>query len=231
MGMAESPRVFVSYAGEDREIAKAVARDLTAMGIPTFYDRDSLALGDSVVDRIHEAMSVADYGVLIVSPDFLSKNWPRHETRQLVQDYIEGRTRLLPIWHDVSMEEVREHQPALSGIWAANTDEGLRSVVRALAAQMTEAATVAVVPTYQQPVERFLAGTGELTQGIEGPAFTMWEALVHMDGEEFPIFVDGRMLERGDLLVRACALLAEGDPDFLLNPNDLRQLKSMCEAL
>ncbi|MDQ3726005.1 MAG: toll/interleukin-1 receptor domain-containing protein, partial [Actinomycetota bacterium] len=134
-------QAFVSYAGEDREIAEAIARDLTQLGVPTFYDRDSLQPGDSIVDRIHDALAQADFGVLIVSPEFLQKDWPQQETRQLVRDYIEGRTRLLPVWHNVTPDLVREHQPALADIWAVDTENGLREVVRELASQMVEAST------------------------------------------------------------------------------------------
>ena len=62
-------QAFVSYAGEDREVAAAIARDLTSLGVPTFYDRDSLNPGDSIVDRIHLALAQADFGILVVSPD------------------------------------------------------------------------------------------------------------------------------------------------------------------
>lgn len=83
-------QAFVSYAGEDREVAQAIARDLTQLGVPIFYDRDSLNVGDSIIDRIHDALNQADFGILVVSPEFLEKNWPQHETRQLVRDYIEA---------------------------------------------------------------------------------------------------------------------------------------------
>jgi hypothetical protein len=206
--VAEDSRAFVSYAGEDREVAEAIAHDLTQLGIATFYDRDSLKPGDSIVERIHEALAVADFGVLIVSPDFLDKDWPRQETRQLVRDYIEGRTRLLPVWHNVAYEQVREKQPALADIWATNTESGLRAVVRELAGQMVEATTIAVVPVYQRPVERFRAGDGELTEGIEGPAFNAWEALIHFAPEQFPFFVEGEIIERAELLSRAGEIIA-----------------------
>lgn len=228
--MADEVRAFVSYAGEDREVAEGIARDLSQMGIPAFYDRDSLQLGDSIVERIHEALTQADFGVLVVSPDFLQKDWPRHETRQLVRDYIEGRTRLLAVWHNVSSEEVREKQPALADIWAANTEDGLRAVVRSLAAQMVEAPTVAVVPVYQRPVERFRMGVGELTEGIEGPAFNAWEALMHFDGDQFPIFVEGEIIERSELLTRAAEVIAADEGALGVSASTLRALKRLCNA-
>jgi TIR domain len=223
-------QAFVSYAGEDREIAEAIARDLTQLGVPTFYDRDSLEPGDSIVDRIHSALAQADFGVLIVSPEFLQKDWPQQETRQLVRDYIEGRTRLLPVWHNVTPEQVREHQPALSDIWAVSTENGLREVVRKLASQMIEASTIAVVPVYQQPVARFKMGHGELTLGIEGPAFNMWEALLHFEPGKFPMFVDGEIIHRSELVARAQEWIAGDEAGIPVSPEELERLKEICTA-
>jgi hypothetical protein len=223
-------QAFVSYAGEDREVAEAIARDLTNLGVPTFYDRDSLEPGDSIVDRIHDALARADFGVLVVSPDFLQKDWPQQETRQLVRDYIEGRTRLLPVWHNVTPDQVREHQPALADIWAVNTENGLRAVVRELAGQMIEAPTIAAVPVYQQPVERFRMGNGELTLGVEGPAFNLWEALLHFEPERFPLFVAGETIHRSELLARAAECMLGDDVAIPVSPQDLKRLKELCNA-
>ncbi|HSS42601.1 MAG TPA: toll/interleukin-1 receptor domain-containing protein [Solirubrobacterales bacterium] len=225
-----SMQAFVSYAGEDREVAEAVARDLTQLGVPTFYDRDSLNVGDSIVERIHDALTQADFGILVVSPEFLEKDWPQHETRQLVRDYIEGRTRLLPVWHNVTPDLVRDRQPALADIWAVNTENGLRAVVRELASQMIEAPTVAVVPIYQQPVERFKSGHGELTLGIEGPAFNLWEALLHFEPDKFPMFVSGETIQRSELITRAAECLSGEDAAVPVSTEDRKRLKELCNS-
>lgn len=157
--------VFVSYAGEDREVAEAIARGLIEAGVPTFFDRFSLKVGDSVLGRIEEGLAISDHGVLIVSSAFLEKDWPRHETTRMVRDYIEGRRRLLPVWHDVSAADVRRRQPALEDIWATDTAVGLRQVVTDLIEAMLGVGTVAVAPLHEQPLHRFLQGEAELTLG------------------------------------------------------------------
>jgi hypothetical protein len=226
----EDPRAFVSYAGEDRDVAESIARDLNQMGIPTFYDRDSLNPGDSIVDQVHKALAQVDFGVLVISPSFLEKNWPRQETRQLVRNYIDGRTRLLPVWHNVSYEQVDERQPALADIWAVNTEDGLRAVVRGLAGQMMKDTTIAVVPVYQRPVERFRMGVGELTEGIDGAAFNAWEALLHFAPDEFPFFVEGEIIERSELLTRAGEIIFADEGAMNADAATLRKLKELCNA-
>lgn len=194
--------VFVSYASGDREVAEAIARGLTELGIPTFFDRFSIEVGESVVESVQRGLASAKFGVIVVSPDSLTKNWPRAEVKQLMRAQIEDRTRLLPVWHNVTAAEVREHQPGLEDVWAANTAAGLRAVIRTLAVRIVDA-NPAVVPLYQRPVERFLNGDGELTLGVEGPTFTIWEALLDLPEATLPMYVEGEVLDRRTLLLRA----------------------------
>lgn len=194
--------VFVSYASEDREVAEAIAKGLTDLGIPTFFDRFSLEVGESVFESVQRGLASAKFGVIVVSTESLTKDWPREEVRQLRRAQIEDRTRLLPVWHNVTAEEVREHQTGLEDVWAANTQDGLRAVVRALAGRIV-GANPAVVPLHQKPVERFLNGDGELTLGVEGPAFTIWEAILDLPVDTFPLYVEGELLDRKTMLLCA----------------------------
>jgi hypothetical protein len=225
------PEVFVSYASEDREVAERIARELTEMGIPTFFDRFSLKVGESTVESIQRGLSSAKFGVVILSPHYLEKDWPREELKQLFRGHIENRQVLLPVWHNVTQDLVRERQPGLEDIWATNTDDGLRAVVRALAEQIVGAKTVTVVPLYQRPVERFLNGEGELTLGIEGPAFTMWEALLNFGPDAFPLYVEGETLERDLMLQRAAEILARRPEAAAIIGDDGREkVAEMCRT-
>jgi hypothetical protein len=95
---------------------------------------------------------------------------------------------------------------------------------------MVEAATIAVVPVYQRPVERFRMGVGDLTEGIEGPAFSAWEALMHFEADQFPIFVEGEIIERSELLGRAGELIAADEGALEVSAATLRELKRLCNT-
>jgi hypothetical protein len=43
----------------------------------------------------------------------------------------------------------------------------------------------AEVPSWEEPVHRFKYGRGELMKGVNGPVFTVWEALIHFDDSQF----------------------------------------------
>jgi hypothetical protein len=70
------------------------------------------------------------------------------------------------------------------------------------------AGTVALVPSYADPIHQFLSGRGELVVAGDGPAFTLWEALVHFQDGDYPIWAGGRLFIRDDLLVQAWQLLS-----------------------
>lgn len=203
VGRQQTHDLFLSYAGEDRAVAQELANSLRSMGLNVWWDRFELRPGDRILDRVNAGLANSSYGVLLLSPAFLSKPWPQYETDILVREFIEGRRRVLPVWHGVTKEMLEERQPGLAGIWAITTDEGVPQVARQLAAEMVEAAgTIATIPGYSDPVFRFLAGRGELAVS-EGGAFTLWEALVHFTDENYPIWLSGRLYEREDLLVQA----------------------------
>ncbi len=61
----------------------------------------------------------------------------------------------------------------------------------------------AVVTTWQDPLHRFMEGRGELTVGVNGPVFTLWEALISFDDSQFPILVGDKSLSKAELLGKA----------------------------
>jgi TIR domain len=206
-GREASYDVFISYAGEDRAVASELATELRQMRFQVWYDRFELRSGDRILDRINDGLNNSEYGVLIVSAQFLAKPWPRYETDVLVRNEIEGRKKLLPVWHGVSKAEVEQHQPGLAGVYALSTDEGIPFVARELAEAMVGAAsTICEIPGYMEPIHRFLVGRGEL-QIVGDGVFTLWEALRFPD-ERFPIWAGGRLYSREDLLVQAWQYLS-----------------------
>jgi len=46
--------IFISYASEDREVARAVARALTEAQLDVWFDRDQLMVGDAFEDQIQD---------------------------------------------------------------------------------------------------------------------------------------------------------------------------------
>jgi hypothetical protein len=89
----------------------------------------------------------------------------------------------------------------------------------------------AVVPPWEEPIFRFLDGLAELKIGPDGPAFTLWEALVHFDDSHFPIKVGEREFARHELLFRAADIFNAGAFDRAeraVGRDGLEKIKDAC---
>jgi len=108
--------VFVSHASEDKEeIARPLASLLIAKGYIVWFDEFTLSLGDSLRQSIDKGLGASRYGVVILSPSFLDKNWPEYELNSLVQLELDrGKKCILPIWHKLNKSMVLEYSPSLA---------------------------------------------------------------------------------------------------------------------
>lgn len=114
--------VFISHASEDKDgFVRPFAEKLVAAGVRPFYDEMSLVWGDSLRRRIDEGLARSRFGVVILSKPFFAKDWPQRELDGLVQLEIAGRSRILPIWHEISKDEVARFSPTLADKLALNT--------------------------------------------------------------------------------------------------------------
>lgn len=107
--------VFISHASEDKnDLVRALAAGLEKAGLKVWYDEFSLKVGDSLRREIDKGLSTSRFGLVVLSPSFFAKQWSQHELDGLVQLELAGRSRILPVWHNVSVDEVRRHSPTLA---------------------------------------------------------------------------------------------------------------------
>jgi hypothetical protein len=129
--------VFISHASEDKEaIARPLADALTSKGLEVWYDEFSLTIGDSLRQSIDRGLSYSRYGVVILSPRFFEKHWPQQELNGLATKEVGGKKVILPVWHEVDFEEVRQYSPTLADKYAVSSKLGLEYVVEKLLAAM-----------------------------------------------------------------------------------------------
>jgi hypothetical protein len=72
------------------------------------------------------------FGVVILSQAFFRKDWPQRELRALAQKQTATRNVILPIWHDVTVEEVRDHFLLLADVVALKWSDGIQTVLDSL---------------------------------------------------------------------------------------------------
>jgi hypothetical protein len=125
--------VFVSHASEDKQtfVAPLVDR-LRQAGLRVWYDDLTLKLGDSLRTKIDQGLRQSRFGVVVLSHAFFTKSWTQRELNGLFALAREGERRILPIWHDVTADELKTYSPMLADIKAVRSSEGLDVVVNAI---------------------------------------------------------------------------------------------------
>jgi TIR domain len=133
--MAREPiKLFISHASEDKEaFVKGLADALIANGkFQIWYDDYSLRLGDSLSQSIARGLRSTDYGLVVLSPAFFAKKWPANELSALFALETQERKIILPIWHNVTVDDVVEFNPILADRKAIPSNKSLEEVVFAI---------------------------------------------------------------------------------------------------
>ncbi|MFE9597504.1 toll/interleukin-1 receptor domain-containing protein [Streptomyces hokutonensis] len=111
--------LFISHASEDKEeFVRPLAASLMRLGVKTWYDEHSLTMGDSLSASIDKGLQESNYGLVILSPSFLSKPWPEYEFRSLITLETGDRKRIIPVWYHVDRRDVMRFSPHLADKYA-----------------------------------------------------------------------------------------------------------------
>jgi len=123
--------VFISHASEDKErIARPLYTALMKAGVSVWFDEATLKLGDSLRRKIDDGLSRCRYGIVILSPSFLAKQWPQTELNGLVaRETASGEKAILPIWHDLDGKDLLRASPTLADRLACRSSEELDVIV------------------------------------------------------------------------------------------------------
>lgn len=115
--------VFVSHATEDKEsFSDEFARILQEkFNLKVWYDAISIKWGDSIRTEIDKGLKKSKFGVVILSRSYVGKYWTNYELEGLFQRESNGGKLILPIWHNITKQEVQQFSPSLAGKMAMNT--------------------------------------------------------------------------------------------------------------
>jgi hypothetical protein len=114
--------VFISHASEDKEgIVRPLADALKNEGLRVWYDEFELKIGDSLRRKIDRGLASSRVGLVVLSQSFISKGWTNYELDGIVTRTITGEQILLPIWHNISKQEVIEFSPSIADKVARST--------------------------------------------------------------------------------------------------------------
>ncbi len=130
---------FLSHAWEDKDkFARPLYQALTAAGASVWFDEAVLKLGDSLRRKIDDGLAHCHYGIVVISPSFLSKEWPQRELDGLVALEVQsGKTKVLPIWHEIDRDALVQRSPVLADRVAGKSSDGITALVAKILAVLS----------------------------------------------------------------------------------------------
>jgi TIR domain-containing protein/uncharacterized protein DUF1883 len=133
---AKAYDVFISHASQDKDaIVRELAAALDAEGLDVWYDEFELRIGSSLRRSIDHGLTNSRFGVVVLSNAFFRRDWPNYELDGLVTREMAsgGQQLILPIWHNVTKDEVIRYSPSLADKLALRTAD---STVGEIAAEI-----------------------------------------------------------------------------------------------
>lgn len=122
--------VFISHASEDKEtFVRPLVEALRGHGLSVWFDEATLKVGDGLRRSIEKGLAKSQYGIVVISKAFLSKEWPQRELDGLISREEDGTKVVLPVWHGITVNEVRRRSPMLADRLAVQSSKGVRAVV------------------------------------------------------------------------------------------------------
>ena len=121
--LEEKYDVFISHASEDKESFVRELADtlIEEYNIKVWYDEFSIKWGDSLRKSIDKGLKSSKFGIVVISKSFIKKGWTNYELDGLFQKEMTYGKTILPIWHDITKDEVQDFSPSLAGRKALNT--------------------------------------------------------------------------------------------------------------
>jgi len=159
---------FISHASEDKDtVALPLAAALKRAGVQVWLDRFELRVGDSLRDKIDEGLAESRFGIVVLSPHFLAKRWPKQELNGLFALEESGRKVILPVWHQITKSTLAEYSPILADRLATETSRGISSVAADLLAAILDpnsGSSSVIAPGLALRLNPLLDGTHEVSE-------------------------------------------------------------------
>jgi hypothetical protein len=135
----EKPRAFISHDSRDKAgIAEPIALQLLKFMCPVWYDQFSLHVGDSLRESIEAGLKECHKCILVLTPNFLSnEGWSKREYDSIfTREVVEKQRVILPVWHEISAQDVYHFSPILADrvavLWSLGVEEVAKKLLQAI---------------------------------------------------------------------------------------------------
>ncbi|WP_067587344.1 toll/interleukin-1 receptor domain-containing protein [Endozoicomonas ascidiicola] len=125
--------IFISYSHENKEFVDKLATQLVNRNVNIWLDRWELSLGDSIIDKVQDAVEGASALLIIMSKASIASEWCKKElTSGFLRELEEKRVVVMP----VLLEDCNLPLFARGKLYAdfrGDFDDGLRTVLEGIA--------------------------------------------------------------------------------------------------
>ena len=126
--------IFLSYSSDDKyAFVDSLANALCEIGMKVWYDSTELKIGMSIRSKIDYGLSNSRFVAIILSKTFFKKKWTKWELDGIIARLNSGKNEVLPIWHEVTTEEVLAFSPSLADRVALNSSMSVDIIARKIA--------------------------------------------------------------------------------------------------
>lgn len=125
--------IFISYSHQDKTFVDDLAKQLVAQNVHVWLDRWELNIGDSILEKVQEAIDESSALLVILSKSSTASEWCKKEINGgLLKELEEKRVFVLPIL----LEDCEIPLFARGKLYAdfrSSHDDGLRTVLEGIA--------------------------------------------------------------------------------------------------
>ena len=113
--------VFISYASEDADFVESLVEELHKLNVKVWQDKLSIGWGDSIRMNIDRGLLKSKFAIVVLSKSYMSKYWTGYEFDGILNLETTTRKVFLPIWHNVTVDDVKTFSPSIAGRKALET--------------------------------------------------------------------------------------------------------------
>ena len=123
--ISEIRDVFVSYAHEDKlSFVMPLVSAMKNRGISRWYDEEQQVnmWGRSLREEIDNGIRQSRFCIVVFSKAYFKKYWTKKELDGILMKERIDNGQILPIWHDITEQDMYEFSPSLTGLLAFSTE-------------------------------------------------------------------------------------------------------------
>lgn len=125
--------IFISYSHADSDFVDRLAGQLVLRAVNVWVDRWELNVGDSLIDRVEDAIAGATALLVVLSKASVESNWVKKEVNAgLVRELDEKQVIVLPVLAEDCQVPVFLREKVLAD-FRTNFDDGLHKILESVA--------------------------------------------------------------------------------------------------